>query len=309
MKSAIRVVLARAIAMLPLKRGQAGIAHTRVGKWLTQGLPATRVRLRSGAQLVVNPREFIGRTIALTGDYDAAVTDICTRVLRAGDDVIDIGGHCGVITFSCAAVLRRLGATASGVGRVHVFEPNPMMFGLLKQTLASKQVRNVTLHTCALSDKAGTFNLHLPGGSECEASLEDSAARSVGERPGLDVLVQVKEAGSTLAGLGLSRVRLLKIDVEGHESAVLHAAENFLRSCPPDIVVFESHTSRGAFFDRGEVRTLQALGYCFYAVERRLFSFTLRAIRSNADVERAWYDFVAVAPTAEGDEALSRLLC
>lgn len=310
----MRAFFSSLFSRVPLKKGHASLGHSVLGKRMTRGLPHLLVAHRSGASLFVNPHEFIGRTVAVTGDYDAAVTDVCTGVLRAGDNVIDIGGHCGVISFSCAAVLRRLGSASGssdgrhGIGRVHTFEPNPMMYGLIKQTLAATEASNVTLHTCALSDKVGTFELHLPGGSECEASLEATAAKSVNGRPGRDVLVQVRHAGEYLNSLGLQHVRLLKIDVEGHEPVILNAARDFLRKTPPDVIVFESHKSRGPFFERGEVKVLAELGYKFYAVHRHVFSIRLHGIREQADLADAWYDFVAIAPTTGGDEALSRLM-
>ncbi len=306
-------VLNHLISRLPLKRGHASLGHSLLGKHFTQSHQPILVSHRSGAQLVVNPREFIGRTVAVTGDYDAAVTDVCTSVLRAGDNVIDIGGHCGVITFACAATLQRLGTGPGGAtgrigaGHVHTFEPNPLMYGLIRRSLVASQVRNITLHTCALSDTRGTFELHMPGGSECEASLEPAAARSVNGRPAKSALVQVQPAGEYLAKLQLPHVRLLKIDVEGHEPVVLRAAESFLRTTPPDIIVFESHTSRGPFFDRPEVQILASLGYRFHAIERKLFSIRLRPIRTESDLAHAWYDFVAIAPTPGGEEAASRL--
>jgi hypothetical protein len=109
-------VLNRTISCLPLKKGHASLGHSSLGKRYTQSHQPIWVAHRSGAHLFVNPREFIGRTVAVTGDYDAAVTDVCTAVLRAGDNVIDIGGHCGVITFACATTLQRLGAGAGIFG-------------------------------------------------------------------------------------------------------------------------------------------------------------------------------------------------
>jgi FkbM family methyltransferase len=310
---AMLAALNHTISRLPLKKGHASLGHSSLGKRYTQSHQPIWVAHRSGAHLFVNPREFIGRTVAVTGDYDAAVTDVCTSVLRAGDNVLDIGGHCGVITFACAATLQRLGAGPGGatgrigVGHIHTFEPNPLMYGLIRRTLAASQARNVTLHTCALSDKRGTFELHMPGGSECEASLEPTAAKSVNGRPAKSALVQVQPAGEYLTRLQLPHVRLLKIDVEGHEPVILRAAEPFLRTTPPDIIVFESHTSRGPFFSRPEVQILASLGYRFHAIERKLFSIRLRPLRTESDLAQAWYDFVAIAPTPGGEEASSRL--
>jgi hypothetical protein len=119
MKSAVRSIIRFGLSHLPLKRGHAGIAHSRLGRALTGEYEPALVTHRSGTGIVVNTREFIGRTVAVTGDYDAAVTDVCTAVLRAGDNVVDIGGHCGVISFACAATLTRLGAATSGGGGTH----------------------------------------------------------------------------------------------------------------------------------------------------------------------------------------------
>lgn len=256
---------------------------------------------RSGARVLVNPREHIGRAVVVAGDYDALITDTCMRVLREGDTVVDIGAHCGLVTFTSAKVV---GPT----GIVHAFEPQPILAQMIRDTQQQTGVRNVKLHELALSTSDGEAVLHLPGGSECEASLESAAAVSRGGRSHKDVVVKVLRGDAYLSTLDIKAVRLLKIDVEGHEAAVFQGASEFFGRTPPDVVLMESHPSRGSFWQRGEVAFLKQRGYRFVGLARRPWQKRYRAVDEAALLANECHDFVAIAPTAGGDEALSRLM-
>ena len=133
---------------------------------------------------------------------------------------IDAGANRGVWT----EVLRRQAR------RVCAFEPNPKMYAELRRCARPE----VATYPFALSDRAGTAELLVPqndrGFSNQGASL--SAARIGGGRCGR-VQVQTRR----LDDLDLGAVGFIKIDVEGHELAVLDGARETLRRDRPTLVV------------------------------------------------------------------------
>ena len=130
------------------------------------------------------------------------------------DIAIDCGANLGVIT----TVLARSGA------QVHAFEPNPDAFASLSAKVAG--MANVHLHQQAVLDKPGTLRLflHLNYARNPERFSQGSSLisekRNVDETHGVDV--EVIDLCSFIEGLGRP-VKLLKIDIEGAEYAVLHA--------------------------------------------------------------------------------------
>jgi FkbM family methyltransferase len=134
--------------------------------------------------------------------------------LGPDDIAIDCGANLGVIT----TVLARSGA------QVHAFEPNPDAFASLRSKV--KDMANVHLHQQAVLDKPGTLRLYLhlnyarnPERFSQGSSLM-SEKRNVDEAHGIDV--EVIDLCDFIETLGRP-VKLLKIDIEGAEYAVLHA--------------------------------------------------------------------------------------
>ena len=67
-----------------------------------------------------------------------------------------------------------------------------------------------------------------------------------------------------------------------HEANVLAGGRTFLDRYPPDYILFKSHSARGAFWDRPEVKILGECGYEFSAILNSAFGRPiLREVISN----------------------------
>jgi FkbM family methyltransferase len=171
------------------------------------------------------------------------------HLARPGWDAVDIGGHEGAYSLFLHKLVRI----------VHVFEPIPWMAALLRQKFG----RRVNIHEEALSATSGQAILRFPrqskvGAETALASLTEEALR------GQSDLVELAVRTSRLDDHGFDKVGLIKIDVEGHEEAVLSGARGTIERCRPRLIVEieERHSAGGlariaAWFD--------ALRYdCFY---------------------------------------------
>ncbi|HVY03005.1 MAG TPA: FkbM family methyltransferase, partial [Caulobacterales bacterium] len=156
---------------------------------------------------------------------------------------IDAGANRGV----WAHVLSRL------CPKVYAFEPNPKLFAVLKAGARA----NVECHRCGLSDSDGEAELMVPGvpGRYSNQGATLNPAKVAGQ-PFATMRVETRR----LDGLDLDPVGFIKIDVEGHEMAVLRGAKALIARDRPRLIIEmeEKHTKQPLAEAIAEVT---ALGY------------------------------------------------
>jgi FkbM family methyltransferase len=142
---------------------------------------------------------------------------------------------------------------ARRVPRVEAFEPN----GAIAATLSRVLPENVTLHTVALSDSPGHVTLWSPDGGR---GTEGRSTVHQGPQIPDDWVHQTVET-LPLDAFDLHDVGFVKIDVEGHELAVLRGAETLLSTQHPNLLV-EIEEAHGSAEHMDEVMSfLTNLGY------------------------------------------------
>lgn len=178
--------------------------------------------------------------------------------LRKNGCFIDIGANVGTWSKRAARIFRL----------VYAFEPDDRLAAQMRKSMPS----NVHIHTVALSDRIGTGRFAIPvfDGEE----LTTRASLETGANPGFaEVFRDVRL--TTLDSLRLKDIAAIKIDVEGHEGAVLDgASETIVRERPVVIVEIEERHHPGqsySIFDR-----LKRHGYiCCFIRDQELNLFEI----------------------------------
>jgi FkbM family methyltransferase len=133
---------------------------------------------------------------------------------------IDIGANKGVYTY----FLSRFSS------HVFAYEPNPELAKFLKQSVGS----NVTVQEIALSNTDGQAILSIP---VVDSFLYDQLGTlndyTAGSSLGKSYSVLLKP----LDHQGHTNVGFIKIDVEGHEEAVIDGASNLLKQQRPTLMI------------------------------------------------------------------------
>jgi FkbM family methyltransferase len=113
---------------------------------------------------------------------------------------------------------------------VIAFEPLPQMLACLRENYAGK----MEIHGVIISDHEGLGELRYPAGGYMSATIaaSNSAALESG-RVVETVVAQMK----TLDSFHLTNVGFVKIDVEGHEEAVLHGGLETLKRENPNLMI------------------------------------------------------------------------
>lgn len=145
-----------------------------------------------------------------------------------GDVVLDVGAGVGTeaIFFS-----RLVGAD----GHVYSLEPHPATFRMLQTTIRRNQLRNVTALDIGLAATSGSAHM-------TDLAAHQSNTLSQKEPSGVRVMTMSLE--ELIEELGLKRVALLKMNVEGAEREILEASDAVLGLI--DNVVISCHDFKAA---------------------------------------------------------------
>ena len=174
--------------------------------------PGIGVRIRSAVVSFVPERVFAALMRAVYPRIEVELARIAAWAPRGGT-AVDVGAWYGPWT-------ARLSELSD---RVVAIEPNPALARLVRARFPAAVVVEA-----AASDQTGTAELWLPGGgrgAEGVASLEHRSERSV----------TVKRL--TIDSLGLTDVRFIKMDIEGHEAAALRGAEQTIQRDSPQLLL------------------------------------------------------------------------
>jgi len=149
--------------------------------------------------------------------FHSQVYDIPTVPVRAGDLVIDVGANHG---FSACWFARR-------DARVVAFEPDPTVHGLLVANVAANGLADrIQTFQCAVGGDDGHATLLVSpelGGGMSTLHPELAVSNHLDITARIDV--EVRGLPGILRELGSPRVRLLKLDCEGSELAILRSLD------------------------------------------------------------------------------------
>ena len=155
-------------------------------------------------------------TLAVRKDATLSMPEVALELrIEPGDILIDCGANVGDITSRFA----RTGAV------VHAFEPGPRAFRILRRRFAN--VPSVICHNEGVLDRECELSFHVPRAHGAWDDVDTTVSGSLmGEAlsssvPTDDVVVRCISLAEFIFGLA-SKVRLLKLDVEGAEIAVLN---------------------------------------------------------------------------------------
>lgn len=182
----------------------------------------------NGVAICLDPSDRVHSPAFAMGCHEPEVTELFRRLLRKGMTVVDAGAHWG--WYACLAA-RIVGKT----GRVLAFEPEPQNFSLLSKSVQVNEFKNVFSFNEALGDRDGTITLSM--------GLENLGSHStVRMLDGRSINVSITRLDNKLSQLGIDKVDLLKVDVEGGEPEVILGCGEYLSGIPNIIIEYNPIT-------------------------------------------------------------------
>jgi FkbM family methyltransferase len=230
----------------------------RFGPSLAEREPIDAV-LPNGCRIRCDLRDHIQRHQWFFGAYEPVDSFLLARLMRPGMTFIDAGANIGQYTL--------LAATAVGAtGTVHAFEPIPKNFERLQQAVAANGLTNVRANRAALWNETAQLRFDLPGDAKDNAGTYGVV---LGADRGAAIEAPALRLDDYLASAGVSRVDMIKMDVEGAEPFALEGARATLERDRPMILM---EVNRASFLgESGESCArmgdlLRAIGYRIWRV-------------------------------------------
>ena len=182
----------------------------------------------------------VAQSLVAYGEWAENELAFLRRLIPVGSVVIDVGAYVGTHTLAFSAHVGSL-------GRVYSIEAQPRLYCLLDANVRSAGAANVVPISAVAGARDGAVRISEIA-VEREASFGSSAVVEVGE------IVCEPHTGAggttvqamTLDGLGLTSCALIKIDVEGMESAVLEGATGVLEAHHPIVYAECNSVDAGA---------------------------------------------------------------
>jgi FkbM family methyltransferase len=213
--------------------------------------------------------------------------------LPADAVILDVGAHVG----RYARQIKELKPTAT----VIAFEPNPTPFAVLQQEAGRSGFRAVNMGCAERAGRVPIYVEHNNSATE-HATLYPGAMETIHRIASASYEVEVTALDAFARDNGLQHVHFLKMDVEGHELAVLRGARGLIAAKAVDVIQFEFNDSNvfSHTFLRDFISFLQ--GYRFFRLVQdgllplepydpkycEIFAFqNIVAIREDAAIRRA----------------------
>jgi len=235
----------------PIVRGR-GLVNRLLGRFL-------EIRLFDGIRLrLVNPLEYHQRVLLFSESYEPETTRFLAAILRPGMVFMDVGANLGYYTLLAA---KRVGPG----GQVHAFEPAPAQFRHLSLNVGINSATNVALNNCAMADRDGEADLFLSDGWN---QGTHSLGKTLGQKR--SCRVRCTSLDHYVARAGITRLDVIKVDVEGAEFSVFRGGSETLASLQPRVLLFEAceEYAQSLGHSTGDVRRLlETCGYVIFRLD------------------------------------------
>ncbi|MBN1287223.1 MAG: FkbM family methyltransferase [Anaerolineae bacterium] len=247
--------------------------HLAVHRLMTHGVIPALERLKGFQTIPDDPFWF--RLNLVTGRHEFETVQVVERLLRPGMTVLDIGAHAGYYARRCAEWV-------GPGGRVFAFEPHPRTFEVLRRNVA--RLGNVTPVRAAVAEREGVAELYdylimsASGSLHYDRDLLELQKARVGDAdiaprirtdfPVETFTVRTVKVDGYLAGQGVARVDVVKMDIEGAEMHALRGMPATIAGSPGLALVMEYNPKAlKAFGFEPEAALAETLGMGFARVQ------------------------------------------
>jgi FkbM family methyltransferase len=182
-------------------------------------------RLHGNFYMLLNPTEHIQRQLFWYGYYEKELGDLLKKIVKPGDVFLDLGANIGYFSLLAANNLPSV--------KVISFEPVAGLFQNMNDNISLNRIRNITTVNAAVGEMSGEKELFV--------SAQDNLGMSSFHQPenysGKKERVKVETIDDWFKTSGLSKIDIIKLDIEGSELAALKGMKEVLQKQKPVLIV------------------------------------------------------------------------
>ena len=203
--------------------------------------------------------DVVGRFIYKYDIYEPETTHCLLSEIQFNSDdiVLDVGANIGWYSLIAA----KYGAN------VHAFEPDPLNFKLLNENIDINHYSSkIQAHQLAVSDQESILPLYLyPDKNRGRHSLH-----AIDGCEKIDVKTIRLDDFITEQSLAIDKIRLIKMDIEGHEYPALKGASTLLEHVPYLLIEHApDHIRRGDYDPKSIIKLLETYHYSPFLVSHQ----------------------------------------
>ena len=182
-----------------------------------------------GSHIAGDTRDIIQQYIYYFGLWEPNLTRWMARRLAPGDAFVDVGANVGYYSLLASQLVGKYGT-------VIAIEASPATFKLLQRNLLLNDVGNVRALNMAVYNSTTVMKVFR--GSEYEVG-KSTIVEGEGSKKGFEVECEVDAAplSAILRREEMQNARMIKVDVEGAEWAVLQGMRPLLNASRPDLEI------------------------------------------------------------------------
>lgn len=183
------------------------------------------VKYRNGILLHLNLGDWVQQQVYFLGDYEKEEIDFLYQFLKHGDVFFDIGANFGLFSLNASKVV-------GNQGKVFAFEPFPANFQKFQQHISANRFQNIVLENLAVSEKNGFTEIKYDENADnlgmASVFVSEFTTTENVRTVSLDHYVKQN---------GITRINLIKMDIEGGEWNALLGMKEVLSTLRPAIII------------------------------------------------------------------------
>ena len=227
----------------------------------------------------------IGRAL-FAGSFESYELDFLRRFLKKSDVFIDVGANGGLYTVIAAEKIQNN-------GHIYACEPSQRELELLEHNIKINSLDNVTIIKSVISSEGGTVKFGI---------AQDGAMNSLSQtdHPGQKIdhwdNIESTTIDNLIESYQLTKIKLVKIDVEGAEKLVIDGAKELLQSKNSPVILLEASNLNSKSFGFSATQVLQQLvdyGYKIYYFNPEKNGYLDSVDFNDKRVGHQIYNFVA----------------
>jgi FkbM family methyltransferase len=193
----------------------------------------------------IDRQSYISSAIYWSGHHSPEIHRYIADFLNPDMVMADIGANIGEITLAAKRTPR---------GRVLAFEPSPQLFEQLSRNVALNHFPSVSLFNFGLFDSVGELPFYLRSDNPYGTHNDGVSSLFPNGHSRQQISVPLRRFDDVALECRLTRLDLIKIDVEGAELMVLRGCENALREFRPIVIVeVEEPNFKAAGYSRADL--------------------------------------------------------